>query len=374
MKKILYIVSTLKSTGPTNQLYNIIKYLDRTDFEPYVITLSPDPENSRLTDYKYLGVKVFTLGLSRFSGLFLAKSSIKKLVDQIVPDVIHTQGIRPDVLSAKLDVLIPRLATIRNFPQYDYAMTYGRLLGVLMTWQHSKAMRKLNVCVGVSESVSSNLGEYVELSNAKTICNGVDTELYSPVSAKEKRVLRKALDLSSDAEIWISSGHLSDLKNPIFLINAWIRVFPNDKQKQLIFIGDGPLKRECENIAKGHSNIIFPGRVTNVTDFLKAGDYYVSASKSEGLPNAVLEGLACGLPVLLSDIPPHREMWEMEKGIGRLFYVGDDQSLEFNFRELVESDRFGRSRAALALIEDKLSAEKMSQIYQDTYDDLIKGS
>ncbi len=47
MKKICYVISTLQKTGPVIVLYNLVKNLDRTRFEPYIITLSKEPEKSR---------------------------------------------------------------------------------------------------------------------------------------------------------------------------------------------------------------------------------------------------------------------------------------------------------------------------------------
>lgn len=55
-------------------------------------------------------------------------------------------------------------------------------------------------------------------------------------------------------------------------------------------------------------SVVFHGFVDNVVPWLQASDLFVSASASEGMPLAVLEALSCGLPALLSDIPPHREI------------------------------------------------------------------
>ena len=61
MKKILYIVSTLERCGPTNQLSYIIKYLDKSKFEPMVLTLSPEPKEDRMKN---------VAGIIFFKGIF----------------------------------------------------------------------------------------------------------------------------------------------------------------------------------------------------------------------------------------------------------------------------------------------------------------
>lgn len=74
MTKILYIVSTLKSTGPTNQLYNIVRYGDNQNYSYTILTLSPEPNDSKIDDFKKLGVRVDTLNLSRVKGVIKGKS------------------------------------------------------------------------------------------------------------------------------------------------------------------------------------------------------------------------------------------------------------------------------------------------------------
>ena len=106
MKKILYIVSTLKISGPINQLSYIIKYLDKQKFQPIVMTLSAEPKEDSMKNYfeNVLKIKVETLGLSRLQGLFLAKNNIKQFISQNNIDIVHSQGIRADGLMSKIDI------------------------------------------------------------------------------------------------------------------------------------------------------------------------------------------------------------------------------------------------------------------------------
>ncbi|MBE0508707.1 MAG: glycosyltransferase [Marinospirillum sp.] len=374
MKKIVYIVSTLKRTGPTSQLFNLIKYLDRSQFEPHLITLSPEPADSRWSDYEALGVQLHSLNLSRLFGVFLGKKQLGKLIGKIKPDLIHTQGIRGDVLSSGILGNIPKICTIRNIPQKDYPMTYGKFVAGLMLWRHKRAMRKLTLCVGVSRAVSDNLQQCFGFYNISTVQNGVDTELYNLAGNIEKEVLRKNIGLPQEGSLWISSGHLSARKDPLFLIDAWKRPGYVDQSNHLIFIGSGLLDQECRAAADGCANIHVLGRVTNVADYLKACDYFVSASQAEGLPNAVLEAMACGLPVLLSDIEPHKEIVAMSEKSGLLFRLGDEISFHEEFEKLCDDDREARSSAALSLVNDSLSASIMSENYQKLYNELIEGS
>ncbi|WP_404413637.1 glycosyltransferase [Vreelandella aquamarina] len=371
MIKILYIVSTLKRSGPTSQLYNIIKQLDRTQFDPCLITLSPEPIDSRWEDFEELEVQLHTLGLSRIAGLFSATKNLNHMIEVMQPDLIHSQGIRGDMLSAGLSIGLPRVCTVRNIPQQDYRMTYGLLQARWMVGRHRIAMKMMDKCVGVSHVVSENLRANLGVQNACTIQNGVDTEIYTRALCQEKSALRKKLGLPLAGRIWITSGHLNARKDPLFLIDAWKGACVRKSDDSLIFIGSGSLDGECWAAAEQYSNVFFLGRVSNVADYLKASDYFLSASKAEGLPNAVLEALACGLPALLSDIEPHREIWEMDKNIGDLFLLGDHHSFKSSLAAIVKKERQTLSDAALDLINARLSAQKMSEKYQIIYKELV---
>ncbi|WP_306331920.1 glycosyltransferase [Vibrio injensis] len=373
MKKILYIVSTLKRSGPTNQLFNIISNLDPEIFKPILITLSPEPEDSRWLDYEFLGIEMYSLNLSRLEGVFLAKTKLKSLISRLQPDLIHTQGVRADVLSSQLDISRPRIATIRNFPQVDFLMAYGRIMGTWMTWRQVRALKHLNLAIGVSKAVKMNLEKRYYLTNTAIVQNGVDTLTYKPLVEETKSSLRSKLDLPIDSKIWVVSGNLSERKDPFFLIKLWEKLPNINNSNVLIFIGDGPLESDCRNLASRISNIKVLGSVHNVCEYLKAADFYVSSSMAEGLPNAALEAMACGLPVLLSDIEPHKEIYSMSPDIGCLFELGEEHSFLESFKELVESDYSTHRQAALDLISSELSAVKISQKYQNIYNGLIGG-
>ena len=121
----------------------------------------------------------------------------------------------------------------------------------------------------------------------------------------------------------------------------------------------------CQQLARNKKNIVLPGLVHNVNDYLRAADQFVSASHAEGMPNAVLEALAASLPVILSDIPPHREILEYSSDVGCLFTPSNPSALGrcLNQAKLDLSTQ----RAARRLIEQHFRAQSMSDAYQKLY-------
>lgn len=367
MKKILYIVSTLSRSSPNSQLFSLIKYLDKTKFQPYLITLSPEHENSRWNDYEAIGVKLYSLNLSRIQGVLFAKSKVRLLIEKIKPDLIHTQGIRADILASKLDNNVIKLCTIHNQPQQDYALSYGKFIGSRMLKQHLKALTAFDCCIGVSSTVEKNINRLVNNVKTNNIPNGVDISFYSAVNELQKRSLRKKFSIPENAIVWISSGRLSPIKDPFFLIENWQQKFAESTSNILIILGDGDLYAGCKNLASQASNVVIKGRVNNVVEFLQAADYFISASTTEGLPMAVIEALACGLPILLSDIDPHNEILTMRKNIGMSFNLGDASSF-LNALDLIQlQNTESMKKEAIRVVQSKLSAEVMSGNYQKLY-------
>ncbi len=370
MKKILYIVSTLKRSGPTNQLFNIIKNLDRSVFEPVLITLSPEPEDSRWQDYESLGIEMHSLNLSRLGGLFFAKSKLGKLINEMMPDLIHTQGIRADFLISKLNMNQPHVATIHNFPQIDYKMTYGRFLSFFMVQKHARAMKSIDMLVGCSISVENNLKHTFGLTNTTAIQNGVDQDFFYP-KPKNECNLRASLGIGVNDVVWISTGYLSERKDPLFLIDAWTLMEEKHPNHHLVFLGSGSLANECEMRVKNLKNVHLLGRVSNVLDFLHGSDFFITASQSEGLPMAAIEAMACGLPLLVSDIEPYKEIFELSDKVGQMYQLGSKDSFFESFSVLIGQDYSESSQAALALVKEKLNAKTMSDSYQSIYKEML---
>ena len=99
MIKILYVVSSLKRTGPINILFDLVKYLDRSRFTPHILTLRSEPPNSRYPEFVKLNVEIDSL---HHDGKILTPGAVhefKKMVTRIRPQVVHSMGFRPDVLS-----------------------------------------------------------------------------------------------------------------------------------------------------------------------------------------------------------------------------------------------------------------------------------
>ena len=106
--------------------------------------------------------------------------------------------------------------------------------------------------------------------------------------------------------------------------------------------------------------IHFLGYVQNMEDLYPICDVAVSSSKTEGLPFNVMEAMACGLPVLISDIKGHRDLVENQKEF--LFHT-EQELTEKIIRYLLESESFTDWKYALAKYNLNTVKEQIIQLY-----------
>lgn len=147
----------------------------------------------------------------------------------------------------------------------------------------------------------------------------------------------------------------------------------------LTVLGDGPERSGLERLAAGlglDRRVEFPGHVPpeRVADWLADADVFVITSSAEGRPNAVLEAMASGLPVIGSDIPGMRELIEHEVS-GELFPVDDSEALAAALRAMADPGYRSRlgANATRAIRERGLSWENTAASYMREFEQLLAG-
>ncbi len=360
--KIVYIVSSLKRTGPINILYGIVRNLNKDLFDIYIITLSHEHSKSREKDFLQLGVKIKKLNLTRLRMQIYGRYKLFRIIEDIQPDIIHSHGFRPDYYSSQYDKCLT-FTTIHNYPHKDYVMEYGKIMGTLMYKKQLKFMKKIKYPVACSKSISNELNMKFNV-NTTYIQNGIDIKYFSNrLTDDEKVSLKKKLDIPVNKKVIISVGALIDRKNPFYLIDSFLNSNIKDKYC-LVILGQGALADECKK--RCELGIKMLGNVNNVREYLAISDIYISTSKAEGLPNSVLEAMSSGLPVLLSKIPPHEEILECNGSAGVLFDLNNNDLInklndlsKFNFKNM--------GLEAQKVIEDCFSDAGMSRNYEKMY-------
>lgn len=367
MISVLYVVSTLKRSGPNNVLYNLINELDRKVFIPKILTLSQEEASfpSLWEDFSLLEVEITSLNLSRLNGFLSGRSSLKKFVHSNKVDIIHLYGFRGDLLVRKIDFKNVKIVSTINSNIYDdYTMLYGKLKGAVMAGLHIKSLTG-KIAIGCSSSIAKQLFNRYKI-DLGVIRNGIPKKMYEMLDQEDKRSCKQGLNLPIDKNIFVFVGSLINRKDPLTVIEGFNASKINDSS-YLLMIGDGPLMSLCKTLAGNASNIKFLGNQPETLKFLRAADFYVSASQSEGLPTSVMEAMGCGLPIILSDIDPHKELVD---GIGNweyIFPMKDSIALAEKMSEILEEDYQGLALQCRNVIEDEINSLTMAKEYQNIY-------
>ena len=202
------------------------------------------------------------------------------------------------------------------------------------------------------------------------IRNGVDVSKYYKRSKETHINAKKNLNLPLDKTIFVYSGRMIERKNQKEAIEGFLKSEVS-KNSILLLLGDGEMLEYLKEEYKLYSNILFKGNVSNIQEYIHASDYYISSSKSEGLPNGVLEAMAVGLPVILSNIPQHLEFFEINCNIGVSYELGNIEMLAKKIEKITNEKWDNLSKEAYDTVINNLTAEVMSKNYQSLYEILI---
>ena len=222
------------------------------------------------------------------------------------PDVIHTHTPHVGVFFLLLCLWRRGLrrrsvATIHNcYPNF-------RLRNKLMMLPIFAAFERVVCCSESSLESFPALYRWLAGKRLRAVQNGLDTERIDRVLDRESESAPAAGSEEHRFTV-VSIGRLVPIKNPLATVRSFARAA--EERSRLLWIGDGPLsepvRREGAALRCGiELTGILPR--DEVYRTLARADVFVSNSFGEGLPLAPLEAMACECPVILSDIPPHRE-------------------------------------------------------------------
>lgn len=366
--KILYLMTSCRKSGPTEQTLNIIKNLDKTVFNPILVTIYEEGMDSRINDYLPYVSGHYTVLMSKKDIITKKIKIMREFLIMEKPGVIHSVGVFPNYLISVIGFK-KHIFTLRNHAYEDYPTKFGRVKGELLAKLQVEAVKNTSVVVSCSKSLQKMYKEKLGL-ETKCIQNGVDIKKYLSVNVEKKDKLKAKMGLSKDDFVWIYSGQFIERKNIPFMIDGLVATF--GKNEKIILLGDGPDFNSIRSRYKKDENVLFLGAVDKVDEYLGVGDVYVSASRSEGLPNGVLEAMACGLPVLLSDIPQHKELLPDSVNSGGMIFRLDDMDSYVKMLDKVrEVDVRKMGVNARKNIEKNFSSVVMSERYQEIYREMV---
>jgi teichuronic acid biosynthesis glycosyltransferase TuaC len=256
-------------------------------------------------------------------------------------DAIDAHYIYPDgVAAVMLGLALDRPVAVTCRGSDINAISKYRLPRQQITWAAKRAAALVTVSEGLRERVSA-LG--IQPERISVLRNGVDLDVFYPV---DRSIVRSRLGLAG--RVLLSVGNLVKLKGHDLIIRA-LAGLPSTT---LLVVGRGPERTALETLAQSvgvadRVRFLEPLPQERLRDIYSAADTLILASESEGWPNVLLESMACGTPVIATDIPGAREIVRTPE-VGQLFRERTPESITQSVETLLASPTDGAAIRAYA--------------------------
>jgi sugar transferase (PEP-CTERM/EpsH1 system associated) len=208
----------------------------------------------------------------------------------------------------------------------------------------------------------------------KVILNGIDTICFQ--QRGQEKNLREALGIPLDAPVVGTVGRLTSVKQQHLLLRAFKQILDKVPRVHLLFVGDGPLLADLRRLARDlavESVTHFAGYQSQPQRYLHVIDIFALTSASEGIPQALLEASAAGIPVVSSRVGGVPEVVDHGR-TGLLFDNGDHQGLAHCLMALLNDDKLARrlAEAARLRVESTFHIGRMASEYHRQFLELLE--
>lgn len=378
MKKALMLSSVASMIDQFNM--ENIKILKSLGYEVHVLanfsfgnTTSDERTKEFKEELENMGIKVYNVPIPRkitaIKEMISSYKKIKKVCSENNYDILHCHS--------------PIGGVLARFAFKDFRKKGGKLIYTAHGFHFFKGAQIKNwiifypiekFCSRYTDClITINKEDYKRAKNfkAKEVKYvpgiGVDTKKIKDI--KKNRKILNEFNIK-DEVVLVSVGELSNRKNHKVILKALEKVKGNFKY---IICGQGAKKEELIKLSKElnlQEKVEFLGYRQDVKEILKASDIFCFPSKQEGLPVALMEAMASGLPVICSDIRGNKDLIEDKKG-GYLLKSYDVDEYSIKIQELIENKvlREEMGNFNLEKIKD-FDRKKVNTIMEEIYNEL----
>jgi glycosyltransferase involved in cell wall biosynthesis len=364
--RVLEVLASLRRGGAERVAVSLACNLDRARFETEVVSLfDAFPEGFEPT---LDAASIRTHHLGKRPGLDVRIfPRLARVMRSFRPAIVHTHSyvLRYALPARLLSGGGPLVHTVHNLA--------GREGGRAGTWIHRCAIRAGVHSVAVSDEVARSYVELYARPPDSVIPNGIDRERFQAGDPAWKR----ENGFTESDRLIVSVARLDPQKNPLGLIDAFAGALASDPEWHLLLVGDGSLRAEAEARAKSlglAARVHFMGVREDIDALLPACDFFALASLWEGMPMAIIEAMAAGLPVAATAAGGVPEL--VGDGVtGLLALPGDTQGLSDAMALLARDHekRLELGRAAHERAAD-FGLDRMSRPYAQLFEHLAGGS
>ena len=254
--------------------------------------------------------------LARIFGVKYVSNKLRKIINDIKPDVLHAHLECLETLYYAKDCLdgIKLFFTCHNLPKMCIGSDRPKEMNACKYFVENNNMQ----IIALHDDMAKEINDMFNINNTVVIKNGIDFNKFRNVT-KSKKEIRSSLNIPNDAYVIGQVGRFAYQKNPEFTVNVFSELLKKNSNSYLLLIGRG---QEENNLKKQIKQLEIEGKVqiltnrTDIPELLKAIDVFMLPSRFEGLGIVLIEAQVSGLPCVVSDNIPNEAF--QSKNITRL--------------------------------------------------------
>ncbi|MGB3008465.1 MAG: glycosyltransferase family 4 protein [Chitinophagaceae bacterium] len=368
--KILECIRQGQIGGGESHLLSLVENLNRSAFEPVVLSFTEGPMIERLKQMNVESHVIFTD--KPFD--FRKWKQVKRLIREHQIDIVHAHGSRANsnILWAARSLGIPVVYTVHGWSFHQDQNPVAHKIRVFSE-KYLTSKTDLNISVSFSNQQSGK--KYIKSFNSIVINNGIDQNKFNPEKCYKN--IRKELNIPVDEILVLFIARFTAHKQPLSLINAFAKTLMANPKLHLLMVGEGDQKQMAKELIDSHGlnhKITLHSFRQDVPDVLANADIFVLPSLWEGLPIGLLEAMAMGKAVIASNVDGTSEI--IVDNLNGLLVNTNNLSEELTTALLKLSDdaslrrQFGQK--AIETINDKFNAANMTRLIEYEYNRLAK--
>ena len=351
--RIARVLTRLNLGGPARQALASDPRLSARGHELCLFTGRPEPGEGDLTDaFRARGLDVVRVpGLARGVGLgdLWAARALRRALAAFGPDLVHTHASKAGALGRRAAHALGA-RTVHTFHGHVLEGYFPPRVSRLIVEHERRAARRTDRIVAVSHATADDLVRLgiVPEDEVVVIPPGIELE---PLLALEGRsgALRSLLGAGEDVVLFGVVGRLAPIKAPLVALDVFELLAARYPALQLVFVGDGgergALERRIGASPVLRERVHLAGARADMPAVLADLDGLLAPSRSEGLPVALIEAGAAGLPVVATPVGGVPELVAHER---TGFLGADADELAFGLAQLLDDPALRRAMGARA--------------------------
>ncbi|MEJ7861507.1 MAG: glycosyltransferase [Pyrinomonadaceae bacterium] len=367
--KVLNLISSPYGLGGAEKLLlDMAEFYDREKISVFYCNLFNSPQKNSLFTESVNEKQLPALNISghRLRDIPLIISQLLNVVKNNKINILHTHLVHATTIGNIATMLKKKHRTIIT-QHYTRSSLNKRYLKKL----DQSAVRKADCVIAISSAVKNDLLEQgVKENNIYIIPNGINLANFDRESEKKSKLLN---DLSKQGKYVIGSvGNLSLLKDHLTLVRAMKKVVKILPEVHLLIIGEGPERRNLENLIKEYKlelNVTLLGFQADIPALIRNVDLYVHSSVTEAFGLAILEAMAARKCVIATEVDGVVDV--VENNVSGFLIPSRDAQIMADYicqaiknpQQTLEMGLKGRKR-----VEDNFRIETVTKKYQDLYE------